>query len=144
MIKITIAGNEYRPATGSLQIENCIEERTSCSFLIDDPGVPFEKGMAVTISDDSGTVIFAGFVDSVRERVIDNQNYIRTAISCIDYHYAADKRLAARAYQGQKAGDIVRDLVERYLEEEGVVAGTILEDLKDYTLQEIADGEADI
>ena len=123
---ITIAGDSYTPASNSLRIDNRIEERTVASFAVNDPGsaYTFRKGQPVEI-ENGGTRIFAGVVDSARERVIDNQTYKRHMITCVDYHYAADKRLAAKAYEDEQVSEIVIDLWESYLVDEGITAGDV-------------------
>lgn len=46
-------------------------------------------------------------------------------IKCADYHYKADKRIAAESYKNKTAGYIVADLRTKYLNAEGVTVGEI-------------------
>ena len=149
-IIITIADQEYRPRAGTFNIKDRIEERAVASFAIDDPEgeKTFLKGHPVEIKH-NGALIFGGVIDKAVGTVLDNKKYKRHSISCIDYHYAADKRAVAAAYEKTKAGDIVRDrsserTIGTILEEEGIKYFNILEDFKDYTLQQIVDGEVDV
>jgi len=124
-LTIIIADKKYTPWAGTFTIEDRIEERTTASFMIDDPAgnETFRKGQAVIIEHNNKR-IFAGVIENALEKIIDNRLYKRHDISCIDYHYAVDKRLAVKAYENEAAGDIVRDLWESYLAEEGIYNGT--------------------
>jgi len=67
-----------------------------------------------------GEIIFQGVIE--RSKAI---NYLPGGalfhnIECIDYHYAADKRLVARAYENENVMDIVMDIWETYLLPEDV------------------------
>lgn len=46
-------------------------------------------------------------------------------ITCADWHYFADKRIIAKAYENTDAGDIVRDIITNYLADEGIQVGNI-------------------
>lgn len=46
-------------------------------------------------------------------------------ITCADWHYLAGKRIIAKAYKDMYAGDIVKDIIDNYLSQEGITAGDI-------------------
>ena len=112
---------------GSIVVENRIEERSIANFTIVDllGTLSYQKGQAVLIYDPNDVLIFGG--------VIDNPETVRTSpeikllhpISCVDYHYFADKRLVAASYVGQTCGFIVDDIFDNYLAGEGVTIGNI-------------------
>ena len=150
VIIITIAGQEYKPQAGTFSIKDRIEERTVASFAIDDPEgkKEFRKGQPVEIKHND-EIVFGGVIDKAHYKVLDNKKYKRHNIACINYHYAADKRVVAAAYEKTKAGDIVKDksgerTIGTILDEEGIVIEITLEYLSQFTLQEIVDGEVDI
>jgi len=149
-IEVYINGDKVGFVNNTIQFPNRIEERSTFSFTVfdDDGQKVFRKGMPVEIYFNDKKV-FAGVVDrSVITRATPQGDRYHQ-ITCIDYHYAADKRAVAAAYEKTKAGDIIKDksgarTMGTVLEAEGIAFGIRLEDLKDYTLQQIIDGEVDI
>ncbi len=122
-----IDGIEVQIEKGSLIVENRIEERSIANFTVVDLDgtLSYQKGQSVVIEDPNGILIFGG--------VIDNPETIRAApsggllhpITCIDYHYFADKRLVAASYVGQTCKFIVEDIFDNYLAEEGITLGNV-------------------
>jgi len=112
---------------GSIVVENRIEERSIANFTVVDTSgtASYTKGQAVLIYDPNDVLIFGG--------VIDNPETVRTApsgellhpITCVDYHYFADKRLVAASYEDKTCGFIVDDIFDNYLAGEGVTIGNI-------------------
>lgn len=117
-----IAGASYSLPWETLDVEDTVEERSICRLQIDDEGtgVTFRKGQPLQVVADDGTVAFAGFIERPRRAYLEASGHTVWDLACIDLHYLADKRIAARSYDDTAAGDIVRDLWERYLREEGV------------------------
>ena len=111
----------------SLEIENAIGERSTARFvLIDTEGVQrYEKGIPVEIVDDDETLLFAGVIENEQESRLAPDGGLYHEIDCIDWTYKADKRIVAQSYQDMLAKDIVLDLFNTYLQEEGVLIGTI-------------------
>lgn len=145
MFKVKISGEQVHIKSGTLSIEKAIEERDTCTFQVLDSGsqYDFRKGNPVEIYDQNDEIVFSGIVEtSVKRRI--RPGFMGHTVSCIDWHYAADKRLAAKVYVEEKAGDVVRDLWESYLEEEGIAIGNTLEYFSQFTLQQIIDGEVDV
>lgn len=136
----------------TLQVTDQVEERSTCSFtVIDDAGTwnP-RKGEPVAISYQiagegtlgsgtlgSGTLgtsvgadeaepLFGGFIDAVTKGLaIPGTTTWHHQVSCVDNHYCADKRVVARSYVNESCGAIVTDIIDRYLADEGVTAGTV-------------------
>src|SRR5690625_1871786 len=119
MIKVN--GEEVKILKNSLNISDVLEERSTCSFTVIDEGGRnhYKKGQPVEIVE-NGYLIFAGVIDTPREQKVTPGGDLYHDITAADWHYLADKRIVARAYENTTAGDIVRDLVESYLGEEGV------------------------
>jgi len=75
--------------------------------------------------------VYQGYVETSTKIPITNQsNYIHD-IECADMHYLADKRRISYSAQNKLAGDIVKDLVDLKLYEEGVY----------YNIDSIEDGQ---
>ncbi len=70
-----------------------------------------------------GEIVFSGVIERAEGAYYTKDGILFFEIECVDWHYAADKRLAAKSYSEQYAGDIIIDLWESYLKDEGIVAG---------------------
>lgn len=125
-VRLWISGEECRYEAGSIAIETSIGQRSTASCrILHTSDRHFEEGEPVLIEDGQAGRVFVGFIASVTEHSWPGNNTdLMTEIACVDNHYLADKRLAARSYVDTAAGDIIRDLVEQYLAVEGI---TILE-----------------
>ena len=126
MTAATIDGTSVKVRNGSLSVSDVIDERTVARFTIVDPDGTLApaKGQSVSIFD-GATVLFDGYVDDPETELTEANPLKFHHLSCIDHHYLADKRLASVAYESQTVQHIVGDLHSRYLEEEGVVLGTV-------------------
>jgi len=71
-----------------------------------------------------GELLFSGVIDTVEGVEWFADGPLFYDIECIDWHYAADKRLVAKAYEDEYAGDIVIDLWENYLKGEDILIAT--------------------
>lgn len=66
-------------------------------------------------------LFFSGFIEMSEKVALSySGNYIHQ-ITCVDNHYLADKRIVVMAETDTTAGAMVEQIVERYLESEGVV-----------------------
>lgn len=109
----------------SLNINDVLNERTNCSFTVIEPTFEITKGMDVYIQQDE-IIIFAGKVFKPKSQ---GDKIKEVIVSCIDYSQMIDKRVIAEVYENTLAGDIVRDLINKYFAEEGVLAGKISDSL---------------
>lgn len=112
--------------TGSVKIQKKLELRSVCEFTLwhDDRTIIYRKGQQFEIYTDEDELIVAGSIETAkRERAADGT--FEHKIKGIDYRYLADKRIAVKAYQNEYAGNIVTDLLNTYLSEEGVTVGEI-------------------
>ncbi|MCI3922485.1 hypothetical protein MO973_19830 [Paenibacillus sp. TRM 82003] len=124
MIKIN--GQEVVISKGSLSIDDVIEERSVASFtVIDDTGTRhYKKGEPVEIFED-GELIFAGVIDTPKERKASLSGDMYHDITCADWHYLADKRIIGHPYAMELAGTIVTHIVNNFLAAEGVSIGNV-------------------
>ncbi|MCK9327951.1 MAG: hypothetical protein M0P69_20820, partial [Bacteroidales bacterium] len=138
---MTISGTARYPVPGSFSVSGRLGSRTVCSFtLIDCPpgAITIEVGAEVVATDASATRIFAGTIDSISE-TYDMTDSVRTiTVNCVDYSQIADRHLVAYAYDltdasaNWKAGEIIRDVVERFWRD-----GSVLESVD---TSNVADG----
>lgn len=117
----TINGNTVTAQRNSLNYNDKLNERTTCSFTVIDPSFEIEVGMEVEISE-GVTIIFAGSIDSANAT---GDKVKLVSVSCVDFSELIDKRIVANAYENELAGDIVRDFITEVFAEEGITAGTI-------------------
>jgi len=113
--------------SGTLSIDERVEERSVCSFDVrDDSGTShFLKGQQVWVRDWNHNVVFAGVIESVEEVLLPGTTALVHSIEVTDWHYLADKRVIAEAWEDTLAGDIVKDIIADVLTYEGVTEGTI-------------------
>jgi len=116
-----IADNEVTVQKNSLSINDKLNQRTTASFTVVEPGFDITKGMDVTIGQD-GQTIFAGKVHKPRESG-DKTRYV--SVSCVDFSQMIDKRVIAEVYEDALAGDIVKDFIAKVFSQEGISEGTI-------------------
>lgn len=127
-MQITVAGAVQKVRPGGFEIEDRLEERSICRLTIDDGdgSRTFHKGHPVTVVDDAAATIFAGVVDDIPNVEPQTPSAAKFhELVCVDWHYLADKRRIARAYEEQTCGSIATDLITRVLGAEGITAGTI-------------------
>ena len=121
-MKAIISDVEYSIRTNTLNTEDQIESRSSANFAVNDlqDEYTFQKGQQVRI-EHNGNLLFAGFIEMSEKVALSNVgNYIHE-ITCVDNHYLADKRIVVMAETNTTAGAMVEQIVDRYLESEGVV-----------------------
>ena len=128
MLRVYINGNEipYTTFRDSIKIDDAIDERStmSCTIIDIDNQYTFKKGQKIEVYDDD-VLEFSGIIEkSVKQKVSPGNSMIH-ALSSIDWHRLADKRVIAKAYTEELAGDIVRDIISEKLEAEGVTIGEI-------------------
>ena len=122
---VTINGEQISTAKGTVSISGSIGERSTCSFTIVDidGSKHYERGMNVEVKNQDGLLEFAGIIDSSVEKSIAGVGLFHE-VTCVDWHYLADKRIVARYYENMKTGKIVKNLVDDYLADEGVTYST--------------------
>ncbi len=112
----------------SLKVDNAVGQRSTASVtLVDTNGANhYQDGQRVDITDNSGNLVYSGVVDTDDEVMPDSavsSNLLFHNVACKDWHYLADKRLVAKAYNaGQTCGAIINDLLTTILADEGVIS----------------------
>lgn len=123
---IAIAGERVTYRQNTLSIDDAVGERSTATFVVVDRlgNQTFMKGQRVSISRNNGSLIYGGVIDNPTTTGIRMGGAGRLhEIQCVDWHFLADKRIIARAYEDEYIGDIVRDIADDYLAEEGITYG---------------------
>lgn len=100
----------------SVNIQSAIGQRSTASFTIydEDGSLSFSKGQQVDIVKDGFPpfvkVLFSGVVSKSTERRVPANDMVYHHLQCMDWHYLADKRLAAMSwvateYESYTAGE---------------------------------------
>lgn len=110
----------------SLTISNKQNGRNTCSFRLRDRLEGFAPliGQEVIV-EDNGTKIFAGTIDRTRKSIPIRASEKFFDIECTDFNQLADRHLVPRIFTSQLAGDIVRDIVNTELVDEGITNGGV-------------------
>ena len=77
------------------------------------------------VDGDVPELLFSGVIENAEGVEFSDSGPLFYNIECIDYHYAADKRLVAASYESVAVGTIVQDLFDDYLDDEGITVGQI-------------------
>jgi hypothetical protein len=125
-MRVLVDGVDTPMLINSLSADNAIGQRSTGSVTLrDDTGAHhYVEGQRVDIVDDAqaNLRVFSGVVDDDDEGALEPTSTLTHKLALKDWHYLADKRLAAIAYDaGLLTGDIGSDLIKQYLYEEGVV-----------------------
>ncbi len=109
------------------EVTHRVDKRSTASFTLLDIGATdhFKKGNEVSIYSNTGYKVFGGYIESCSEELVSGRDVIKHTISCTDYHYLAEKRIIAKAWQNTTISTIVNYVLDQYLEGEGVVLGEI-------------------
>jgi hypothetical protein len=123
---IYIGGVKYSYAEGSLSVDQRLEERSVASFAINDlaAAYSFTDGQFVVISVNDHP-IFGGILEAPDTERLEADTAVRHTFRAADWHYLADKRIAAASYESQTCGYIVQELITNYLAGEGITVGEI-------------------
>jgi hypothetical protein len=91
--------------------------------VVDKKSATIAVGKSFTILEDAKTFFQGIIVKSMAKEVY--PNYIEYSLSVADNSAIADRRVIAKSYESQVAGDIVKDIITEVLGDEGVTQGTI-------------------
>jgi len=131
MTRIEVAGSPVSHQTGTLSIDDGIDERAVTQFVvIDENGTEsLKKGQTVSVIDDAEVTIWTGFLERVRRHANGRIGASTVWWDClaVDNWYLADKRVLTKSYVNTLAGDIVEDIVNILLTNEGITftAGSV-------------------
>ncbi len=137
---VTISGQPAAYRAGTLSISGSLGTRTVATFsTVDHP--PFattvEVGQVVEIRDETGSLIFAGTIDSIDEEIDPAETVRFKRVACVDYNQIADRHLVAYVYQPDDltptlyAGDVIKDIVARFFIYGGVTEGIDTSNVED-------------
>jgi len=139
-MQVLIANTDFTQAVDlrSLEIQDAIGERSTARFTISDLensfGPVLNPGATVQILHD-GTVVFGGTIDRVvQTRPVFSADDKQYQVDCVDWHQTCDRRVVAEAYENTRAGEVVRDLVRKYLAVDGIVSSNLCSVLESWTL----------
>lgn len=139
---ITISGQEVPVRKETLEVNDTIDQHSTCSFVVVDTEgeFDFEKGEPVEVYNDDDKLVFGGVIEEAHKRKV-TKGLFRHEIICQDWHYLASKRIAARAYKGQKAGQVINALLDNYLRDEGLYGGYYWNIYEGKTWNEVSENE---
>lgn len=125
-MKVYIKETAYEIVQDSIDISLALEERSTASFVVRDKGkhVMIRKGEKVEIYH-NGSLLFGGVVETVKKIPITVEGGFYFSVSCVDYHYFADKRIIVLASKNTTSGAIVQEIYDKYLKAEGITIGAI-------------------
>ena len=130
-VRVFIDDTRVKVRNSQINIDSRIDERSVANFtVVDTPGTAsYDRAQRVNIYDNAGastgTAIFSGFIDTPDSLVLSPSGALLHDISCIDNHYLADKRIAAKIWTNKSSASMISELITDYLASEGVSAGTI-------------------
>jgi len=129
-LDVQIDGSSVYIKRGSFRAEDKINSKGLCQFTVLDPynNLDLDKGQPVTVNDDT-THIFSGYIwtaDGSKLAV----NSTQYRVKCVDMTYLASKRIIAYVNRDIQAGQVVKDIVDNILTDEGVT----------YTTDSVKDG----
>lgn len=126
-MQVTIDGVVTPLAIGGLSVDNAIGQRSTASLtLLDLAGANhYQDGQRVDVTDGGGALVYSGVIDGDDEAMPDSapatSGLLAHSVACKDWHYLADKRLAATSFaSGQTCGAVLRSLRDTILVDEGV------------------------
>jgi len=110
----------------SLRIIDALNERSTASLTIIDKDGLYRPAVGEPVEIWDGTTqLFGGSIDDIQEEKILGSSAIICNIPLVDHHQLADRRLVAETYENELAGNIVKNIINNYLAEEGITQGTI-------------------
>lgn len=123
---VNIAGMDVFVDSGSLSVENTIGKRSTASFtVITDTSTHFYQYQQCWIYDQSGYLIFSGYITQPQEKKLGFAQTLIHTITATDQHYLADKRVLAAQYTNKSIGFIVTNIVSTILSQEGVTLADV-------------------
>ncbi len=92
-------------------------------------GFSFSIGETVDLYID-GEIIWSGVIERINKQLPGGSTSILYTFNCVSWNYACDKRRIVAAYSTDVtanlcAGNIVQDILDTYLKNEGITAGSI-------------------
>ena len=128
-VNVIIGGTSYNALENKVIVDDNAETRSRAVVSIYDDKTggsfyAFEPYQSIEIQDASGNTVFKGVIIKPVATLISPTKRM-WKLQCADNHFFVDKRIIARGYTNETAGDIVRDLITNVFSAEGISAGTI-------------------
>ena len=123
-ITVTIDGNSVGLLSGSLNINDNINDRSTANFAIQTTSGVYGIGEEVIILD-GATRIFGGTIENLSYFIYKGTTLKEYSIQCIDYNQITDRLRIAQTYANQTVTEIVTDIISKYLSAEGISLGTV-------------------
>lgn len=123
-IAITIDGNSVDILSGSLNINDNINDRSTASFSIKTSTDTYSIGEEVIILD-GATRIFGGTIENLNYFIYKGTNVKEYFVECIDFNQVTDRLRIAKTYANETVTDIVTDIITNYLSAEGISLGSV-------------------
>ena len=120
---VLISGVAYAVHVNSIQTSRRLGQAATCSFQIEE-SVASQVGQkqGVVITETSRGVVFSGFIESI-QLIPHSTNARSHNVTCIDKTYLAQKWVYTRPdFVNRMAGDVVSELHQTYLAQEGISA----------------------
>ena len=112
--------------TETLTIADRLNENSTSQFTLRSSDYHPQVGEAVEVYDDENTLIFAGSIDEPEEEYYYSAGYLFVTVQAVDNHYLANRHLVGETYdEDTKAGVIIKDIITKYLAQEGITEGNI-------------------
>ena len=125
-LTVEIDGVSKAIRSQSLNVDNTLNTRSTCSFNIFDLAGTYRPEIGETVEIyDGANLIFAGEVDEPEEYNPLGTSSLDEEIQVVDWHCIADRIRVAETYENELAGDMVKDIITKYLAAEGITAGVI-------------------
>lgn len=121
---MTIDGNSTTPLSGTININDNINDRSTASFVIQTTSSTYTVGEEVIILD-GATRIFGGTIEETNYFIYKGTNLKEYTIQCIDFNQVTDRLRIAETYENQTVTQIVTDIITNYLADEGISLGTV-------------------
>lgn len=125
-LSITISGGAVTPLEGTLQINQRVDDKDSCSFSLDDASgtLTYQQGQPVVVTDSVQGTLFSGFIYKPTAVKLVPNAHQRWNIQCRNQWYHATKKASKKRYKKRsgsyKAGAIVANQIQQYLAPDGV------------------------
>lgn len=128
-IKISNTSVKAYLIPGTLSWQDSVNARSTLSFTLKAPQgtLTLAAGLPVLLVNDTAEEnIFGGTIDSVAEaRITGLKGWVSYQVTCADNHQILDRLVVAESYVDKSISFIINDIVDTYLDDDGVTVGLI-------------------
>jgi len=116
--------SEYLKAGGGFSWSDELSKRSTCKCrLVVEGPTPYYRPLVGETFEAyiNSTLVFGGSIHSIKEREPQKGNGVIYDLEPVNYNYILDRFVVFRKYEGLKAGDIVKDIIDRFIpDDEGI------------------------